>query len=351
MTNRLWPADAVGGAPAYSGRALRQTQAPLIAGATSDRPLGARSGVRPGTSTSTVTATATAWSCASHAGILDVQVAAESGPYTYAVDSTVSGALVASNASNPRVDIVYVQITDAAEDGAAPGQAPVVTIGYLAGTAAASPVAPAAPARALTLARINVPKTGGGNPTVSWVAPYAVAAGGVGSYPTLDGLTAALARTAPGELAYCLETDAIYRRSSTGTLRWVRQGGGTFVGTRQQTIGNGAVSNLGAFNRDATFSDRDDFFTASSNFLVEGDYIASLTMGLNGVSGTGRNFVGVGGGGTAARNGFGAGEDTVTVATALHMPAGGGSLTLQAFLTVASSPNSPNFRLQITKVG
>jgi hypothetical protein len=179
MANRLWPADAISGAPAYSGRALRQTQSPFTAGATPARPLGARSGVRPGTSTATVTATATAWTCGPHAGLLDVETAAEAGPYTYAVDTSVTGAITASNASNPRVDLIYVQVTDAAEDGAAPGQPAVVTVGYLAGTASASPVAPALPARSIGLARINVPKTGGGNPTVQWIAPYAVGAGGL----------------------------------------------------------------------------------------------------------------------------------------------------------------------------
>jgi len=195
LTNRLWPADAVGGSPAYSGRALRQTQSPFVAGATAARPLGARSGVRPGTSTGTVNATSTTWYCNPHAGVLDVQTAAEAGPYTYAVDSTVSGAIVASNASNPRTDIVFAQVTDAAEDGAAPGQAPVVTIGYLAGTASASAPAPAAPARSIVLARINVPKTGGGNPTVTWVAPYAVGAGGILPVKTATELTTALAAT------------------------------------------------------------------------------------------------------------------------------------------------------------
>lgn len=204
MTNRLWPADAVGGSPAYSGRALRQTQSPFVAGATAARPLGARSGVRPGTSTGTVSATSTTWYCNPHAGVLDVQTAAEAGPYTYAIDSTVSGAIVASNASNPRTDIVFAQVTDAAEDGAAPGQAPVVTIGYLAGTASASAPAPAVPARSIVLARINVAKTGGGNPTVTWVAPYAVGAGGILPVATAEQLRAI---TGQGKGAAAVVTD------------------------------------------------------------------------------------------------------------------------------------------------
>jgi hypothetical protein len=178
MVNFAWPLDAVSGSPLNTGRRLRQTQvAPLLSGATAARPLGARSGVRPGTSVATVTATATTWSCGPHAGVLDVQAAAEAGPYGYAVDAAVTGSVTAANASNPRTDIIYVQLSDPAEgDGTT---TPGITVAYLAGTAAASPVTPSAPARSMILARINVPRSGSGNPTVTWVAPYVVAAGGL----------------------------------------------------------------------------------------------------------------------------------------------------------------------------
>lgn len=178
MVNRIYPVDAIGGAPAYSGRALRQTQAPFLAGALAGRPLGARSGVRPGTSPTTVTATTTTWSCGPHAGVLDVQAAAEAGPYTFAIDAAVTGAMTAANASNPRIDIIYDQMTDTAEDGTG-NVAATVSPKYLAGTAAAVPTAPAAPARSIVLARINVPRSGAGNPSVTWVAPHAVGAGGM----------------------------------------------------------------------------------------------------------------------------------------------------------------------------
>jgi hypothetical protein len=178
MTARVWPVDAVAGAPVYSGRALRQSLvAPLAGGASSTRPLGARSGVRPGTPASTVTATSTTWTCRPHAGVLDVETAAEAGPYGYAIDANVTGSVNAANATNPRIDIIYVQLSDPAEsDGSS---VPGVLVDYLAGTAASSPSAPAAPARAVAIAQINVPAAGGGSPSVTWVAPYAVAAGGV----------------------------------------------------------------------------------------------------------------------------------------------------------------------------
>lgn len=177
MVDRIGPVDAASGAPQFSGRWERQVRSPYLGGATAVRPLGARSGVRPGTSTTTVSATSTTWSCGSFAGVIDGEPAAEAGAYTFAFDAAASGTLTAANASNPRVDIVYVQVDDPSEsDGTS---VPAVRRGYLAGVAAATPVAPAAPARSFVVAQINVPVAGGGNPTVTWVAPYAVAAGGV----------------------------------------------------------------------------------------------------------------------------------------------------------------------------
>jgi hypothetical protein len=122
--------------------------------------------------------------CGPVAGVIDGEAAAEAGPYTFASDANVSGSVTAANSSNPRTDIVFVQVSDPAEsDGST---VPAVTIGYLAGTAGASAPVPAAPARSFVLARINVPKSGGGAPSVTWVAPAAVAAGGI--IPALSSL-------------------------------------------------------------------------------------------------------------------------------------------------------------------
>lgn len=182
MTIHVWPVDAVSGAPSYTGRALRETMSPLLAGATSARPLGARSGVRPGTSSTTVAATSTTWTCHPHGGVLDLQAAAEAGPYAYAVNADVTGSVTAANATNPRVDIVYAQISDPAEsDGSS---VPGVTVSYLAGTAAGTPSPPTAPARSMVLAQINVPLSGGGSPSVTWVAPFLTGAGGKYTFNT-----------------------------------------------------------------------------------------------------------------------------------------------------------------------
>lgn len=182
MATSVWPVDAKNGAPQYSGRKLRQTTVSVpMGGATAARPLGARSGVRPGTPTSTVTASTTAVTVRPFAGVIDAQAAAESGAYEFSSDAnltfTSSNGFTAADANNARIDIVYVQVNDPAEgDGSA---TPGITIGYQAGTASASPAVPSTPARAFAGWQLTVPKAGGGNPSVTMVAPFIAAAGGV----------------------------------------------------------------------------------------------------------------------------------------------------------------------------
>lgn len=200
MTNRLWPADAVTGSPSYSGRAMRQAlMAPLLAGATAARPLGAISGVRPGTPDTTVSVAAMVWTIKPHAGVLDLEAALAAGPYGYAIDADVTGAVTAANATYARKDGLYVTLSDPAEaDGTA---TPGVAITYLAGTPAASPVMPATPARSMLLARLDVPKSGSGSPTATWLAPVLAMAGGVRHYNSVGDLPAGLAPSDSGIIA------------------------------------------------------------------------------------------------------------------------------------------------------
>lgn len=182
MATSVWPVDAKNGAPQYSGRKLRQTTVSVpMGGATAARPLGARSGVRPGTPTSTVTASTTTVTVRPFAGVIDAQAAAESGAYEFSSDANItftsSNGFTAADANNARIDIVYVQVNDPAEgDGSA---TPGITIGYQAGTASATPAVPSTPARAFAAWQLTVPKAGGGNPSVTMVAPFIAAAGGV----------------------------------------------------------------------------------------------------------------------------------------------------------------------------
>ncbi|MGZ4587270.1 MAG: hypothetical protein ACXVX9_05665 [Mycobacteriaceae bacterium] len=175
MPITLWPANAVSGAPSYSGRMLRQALGVLLGGATSSRPLGGRSGVRPGTS-GLGSATSTVWTVNPHAGALDLESSTAAGPYLYSVDDTSNtGTVTAADATNPRVDLVYVTLNDPAEgDGSS---APGAVFGYVAGTPADSPTTPATPARSMALFTISVPKSGTGSPTTTDVAPFTSAAG------------------------------------------------------------------------------------------------------------------------------------------------------------------------------
>lgn len=175
MPITLWPANAVAGAPSYTGRMLRQALGVLLAGATAARPLGGRNGVRPGTS-GLVSATSTTWTVNPHAGALDLESPTAAGPYYYSVDDTTNtGSVTAADATNPRIDIVYATLNDPAEgDGSS---TPGVVFGYLAGTPSPSPAAPATPARSMVVSTISVPKVGSGAPTTTDAAPFTVAAG------------------------------------------------------------------------------------------------------------------------------------------------------------------------------
>lgn len=168
MTTIVLPLDASSGAPTFNAQQTRQAFSAFLGAAPTGRPLGAISGVRPGTPTTTVTVSGTTWSCAAHSGVLDVEASAVAGPYLYATDGSDTGSITAADGTNPRVDIIYVQVSDNVQDSSG---SEAGTVGYLAGTPAASPVAPAAPARSMVLAQISVPVLGGGNASVSWVVP------------------------------------------------------------------------------------------------------------------------------------------------------------------------------------
>lgn len=178
MTITVWPVNAVGGSPAYSGKTIRQAQSVAMSGATSARPLGTQSGVRFGTPTDTVSVSGSTVTIKPHAGILDKQASAAAGPYMYAIDANETKTLDAAHGTHPRIDIITVRLDDPAESDGSSN--PAVVVVYKAGTAAASPATPTpATSRELILATIAVPQSGGGSAVVTWVAPYTVAAGAV----------------------------------------------------------------------------------------------------------------------------------------------------------------------------
>lgn len=178
-TGVAYPADAVAGSPTFTSLNGRNAFAAAMAGATASKPLGGISGVRPGTPASTVTATSTTWTAQPFAGYVELEASGTNSGYFFAFGGVTTGAVTAAGGS-ARTDIVWVQIADPNTSDGSTG-APRMIIDYTANTTTP-------PARAFVIAQINVPASGGGAPTVTWVAPYTVAAGGIlpvpaGSYP------------------------------------------------------------------------------------------------------------------------------------------------------------------------
>ena len=174
MVDTIGDTNAVASSPMYSGRMLRQSRGVYMGGATATRPLGARSGVRPGTSATTVTVSGLTWTCGPFAGLADVETAAEAGAYPFSFDAATTASAIAAQGGNARSDLIVVQVDDPSEsDGTS---IPAVRRLYVQG-GTTGPTDPTLPARSFPIARINVPASGGGAPTVTWIAPYATAAG------------------------------------------------------------------------------------------------------------------------------------------------------------------------------
>jgi len=165
--------DATAGTPAYSAKNARQAQSALYGAPTGA--FSARSGWRVGTATGVVSVTSTQWTLNPAAAMISPAASLYQGSYGWASDQVITGPMTAADATNPRKDILYIQINDSsAGDGSGALSAPVM---YLAGAATATPVAPTLPARSFLVGTISVPKSGGGSPTVALNQTYFVASG------------------------------------------------------------------------------------------------------------------------------------------------------------------------------
>src|SRR5690606_39020765 len=81
-----------------------------------------------------------------------------------------------ADGSGDRIDIVVVRVYD--DDHDSSGMRELVTE-YITGTPAADPDPPSAPSGTFVGAEITVPAGGSPSPTLEYVAPFTVAAGGV----------------------------------------------------------------------------------------------------------------------------------------------------------------------------
>jgi hypothetical protein len=170
MASTLWPTNGT-----FTGRQIRQTIGAAW-GALTGRPLGARSGVVAGTPSTVVSISGSTYSVLAHKGVLDVESSLIAGPYNYSFDSTQTGTVNAADATFDRADLLSITMSDTSE-GDASISGPTIT--YTPGTPAATPTQPATPAKSIPFARISVPKLGTGSATITLIAPFAVAAGGI----------------------------------------------------------------------------------------------------------------------------------------------------------------------------
>lgn len=215
MAVTVWPVNAVAGAPAYSGRMIRQASGLLVA-QNPARPLGGVSGIAAGSGV-VVSVSGTTYTVGVHRGVLDLETSPLAGSYFYANDAAVALTGTAANATNPRNDLVVATLSDPAEaDGSS---APSVVFSVVTGVAAASPADPSVPARSLAIARVSVPKVGGGAATVTMLCPEVGASGTpvrVRSAAQRDALT-----PYEGMQVFRLDTGATEQRS--GSV-WVPSG-------------------------------------------------------------------------------------------------------------------------------
>lgn len=172
MTITLLAPDGV----AVTAQQERQARAAMY-GAPSGRPLGGRSGFREGTASNILSATSTTWTLQPCSAMLDPGFSTHQGMYGWSTDVALTGAVTASDANNPRKDLLYIRVNDSsAGDGSGAINANVV---YQVGVAGPNPQPPALPARCFEVGVISVPQTGGGSPTVALNTARFVAAGGI----------------------------------------------------------------------------------------------------------------------------------------------------------------------------
>lgn len=232
----------IGGASTYTARQDRQSASGLwLPGATG---LQVRPGVRPGAGLD-VTLVGTTITVTAGPAIVQSAASAIAGAYRAWLDASATLTLTAANASNPRIDLVYLRVRDTDEDGSGVRDcAPQ----YIAGTAQAVPAAPTIPAgtSGIVLALINVPKSGTGSPTVSYTErQYTVASGGI--LPVTSATEIASGGLYTGQTRYNTLTNVL--ECWTGTV-WRPQGAFnpfTPVWTASPTpptVGNGAFRTM-----------------------------------------------------------------------------------------------------------
>lgn len=247
-------------------------------GGGSGRQLGGRSGFRVGTPSNALTATSTTWTLIPVSAALDPGAQTHQGMYGWSSDANETGPVTAADATNPRKDIVYIQLNDSDMDTSGAKSAPVL---YLAGTPGVTPAAPALPARSFLVGTITVPQAGGGSPTVVLNPARYVAAGGLLPVGSSDDRATI---TTPYVGQEIQRTDLTQLSPSGVKERWNGTNWDHFGHAEFTTAANLAPQNtewgMGTFTRDTTLSTDSAFVTINStdNLQVRDAGLYSITV-------------------------------------------------------------------------
>jgi len=315
---------------AISAQRFRQGHAALYGGG-ANRRLGGRSGFRIDTPSNVLTATSTTWTLGPCAAMIDPGASTHQGMYGWSSDANETGSVTAADATNPRKDIVYIQINDStAGDGSG---AVTAEVEYLAGTPAATPTAPALPARSFLVGTISVPVSGGGSPTVVLNPDRFVAAGArlpIESEAKRDALT-------PYVGMEILRTDLTQVDTSGTVERWNGTRWDHFGHIEWSTgasgLSSGSPFNLGIFTLTSSRTTAATGFVTSVTggglqFTDAGNYNVTIPQKWSGSVGSGRAFisiedvVGTSSNIAYGRTPFGNGEDTTSLSINLTVTAG-----------------------------
>lgn len=351
MTITLLQPDGV----QITAQQFRQAQAATHGGG-SGRQLGGRSGFRVGTPSNVLTATGTTWTLGACAAMLDPGASTHQGMYGWSSDANVTGSVTAADGTNPRKDIVYIQVNDSsAGDGSGATSAPVL---YLAGTPGVTPSAPALPARSFLVGTITVPQVGGGSPTVVLNPARYVAAGGL---LPVDGAADRATITTPYVGMEIQRTDltqvaaAGVRERWNGTT-WSHFGHCEWTYNTATNIPTGQTWGPGTLTFDSAKSTDSAFVTASIDtftFRDAGLYALNFTANFNSTA-TARSWVEFWDGTNFyARTPVPIGEIGASVALPNFRATAGGTIKMAAFFNTTANGNTWGYsgRLTVTRIG
>jgi hypothetical protein len=165
----------------YSARGMRQALSGLLYKARDSigvdiGQFGVRPGVLQNGTTSEITISGFTVNVRDFNCVLNPTAAGTQGAgYLCAIPATAL-TVTAADGSNPRKDIVVGRMRDNTEDSSG---FIVDEVYLITGTPASIPVAPSTPAGQLYLGTIDVPVSGGGNPTLTYNPTFTVAIGGI----------------------------------------------------------------------------------------------------------------------------------------------------------------------------